>query len=312
LHHRHQLTAGEPLRLSPDVWLQPSGKGTGLRPRPGEPPNKLLKSFLLTTKLPLGENLGMSRLLQALPLTLALAAFSFFAASCGSSSTPAQVRFVNAIQDTAQYGAGLDIEVNGTNDFTDIPFQGVQPSSGYTKVPSGAGSIEGVETGTATTIFRSNSSLSAGTQYTIVATGFATNSSKVALISAADENAAPASGNVEFRVINASPSGPNGIPGAVDIYMVPVGSNAGLTSATLIVSNLAYRSASNYVTLPYNPNFEQGFNYTMFVTAAGIPTPILITENLSASAGAIRTLVLTDQQNVDQLNPLAIVLNDLN
>jgi hypothetical protein len=50
----------------------------------------------------------------------------------------------------------------------------------------------------------------------------------------------------------------------------------------------------------------------MFVTATGTTTPILITQNLSAPAGAIRTLVLTDQQNVDQLNSLAIVLNDLN
>ena len=53
----------------------------------------------------------------------------------------------------------------------------------------------------------------------------------------------------------------------------------------------------------------------MFVTATGTPSPILLTQTLSAgsaSAGAIRTLVLTDQQNVDKLNQSAIVLNDLN
>jgi hypothetical protein len=255
----------------------------------------------------------MSRLLKALPLTLALAALSIFAASCGSS-TPAQVRFVNAIQDTAQYGTALDIDVNGTEEFPNISLFGFLPLSGYTSVPSGSGTIEGLETGTTTEVFSSNISLNAGTQYTLVATGFATSTSKVAIISATDKNAAPASGNVEFRIINASPSGPNGIPGAVDIYIFPIGSNSPITPPATI-PNLAYRGTSSYVPLPYNPNFEQGFNYTMFVTAAGIPTPILITQTLSAgssSAGAIRTLVLTDEKNVDQLNPLAIVLNDLN
>ena len=255
----------------------------------------------------------MSRLLKALPLTLALAALTIFAASCGSS-TPAQVRFVNAIQDTAQYGTALDIDVNGTEEFPNISLFGFLPLSGYTSVPSGSGTIEGLETGTTTEVFSSNISLNAGTQYTLVATGFATSTSKVAIISATDKNAAPASGNVEFRIINASPSGPNGIPGAVDIYMVPVGSNTGLTSATLIVSKLAYRSTSSYVTLPYNPNLVNGFNYTMSVTATGSTTPIF-SQDLSAgnsTVGAIRTLVLTDQQNIDQLNQLAIVLNDLN
>ena len=255
----------------------------------------------------------MSRLLKALPLALALAVLTIFAASCGSNA-PAQVRFVNAIQDTAQYGTGLDFEFNGTKYFTNVEFQGVQPASGYTKVPSGGNSVKGLETGTTTEVFRSDVSLNGGAQYTLVATGFATNSAKVVIIPAADKNAAPANGNVEFRVINASPSGPNGIPVAVDIYIFPIGSNSPITPPATI-PNLAYRGTSSYVPLPYNPNFEQGFNYTMFVTAAGIPTPILITQTLSAgssSAGAIRTLVLTDEKNVDQLNPLAIVLNDLN
>jgi hypothetical protein len=253
----------------------------------------------------------MSRLLKTLPLTLALAALSIFTAGCGSSNGPAQVRFVNAIQDTAQYGTALDIEVNGTKDFPQVPFQGVQPSSGYTKIASGGVAIQGLETGTTIPVFVADISFNAGVQYTVVATGFATNISKVVTISSTDNNTAPASGKPEFRVINASPSGPNGIPGAVDIYIVPIGSNGPLTPPATIPS-LVYRSTSSYIPLTYNPNFEQGFNYTMFVTAAGTTTPILIAQNLSASAGAIRTLVLTDQQNVDQLNQLAIVLNDLN
>ena len=251
----------------------------------------------------------MSRLLKALPLRLLMAALGLFAASCNSNS-PAQARFVNAIPDTAQYGTGIDIDFNGTKGFTDVAFFGYLPTSGYTNVPLGNDTVEGLETGTANEVFSANVTLNEGSQYSMVATGSATNTSKVAIISALDDNNTPASGKVEFRAINASPSGPS----AVDIYIVPVGSNGSLTPPATI-TNLAYRSTSSYITLSYNPTAVDGANYTMYVTATGTTTPILLTQSLSAgnsSQGAIRTLVLTDQQNINQLNPLAIVLDDLN
>jgi len=253
----------------------------------------------------------MSRGFKALPLTLALAALSIFTASCGSSSssTPAMVRFVNAIPDTADYGTALDIDVSGTKEFTDIPFQGFQPSSGYTKIASGGVAIQGLRNGTTEGVFVADASLDAATQNTLVATGFVSNN-KVVIISAVDNNTAPANNKVAFRVINASPSGPLG----VDIYIIPVGSGNSITPPATI-ANLPYRSTSGYVPLAYNANSVNGANYTMFMTATGTMKPFLITQSLSAgtsSAGAIRTLVLTDQQNIDQLNPLAMVLNDLN
>src|SRR5450759_984406 len=79
----------------------------------------------------------MSRLLKALPLTLALAVLTMVTASCGSSNAPAQVRFVHAIQDAP----ALDIAVTGPNtasmpEFTHLSFLDVQPAQpGYTSVP---------------------------------------------------------------------------------------------------------------------------------------------------------------------------------
>jgi hypothetical protein len=252
----------------------------------------------------------MSRCCKTLPLALALAALSIVTASCGSSSAiPAQVRFVNAIQDTAQYGTALDINVAGTKEFTDVPFPGFQPSSGYTKIVSGGSALQGIQTGTTTPVFIADISLTASAQYTLVATGFATRGN-VVLIPALDNNLPPPSGQENFRVIHASPSG----PAAVDIYIVPVGSSAPITPPATI-SNVAYRSASTYASVAYNPNFVQGFNYIMFVTATGTTSPILFSQTLStgsSSAGSIRTLVLTDQPNISQLNPSALVLNDLN
>jgi hypothetical protein len=256
----------------------------------------------------------MARCFKALPLTLALAAWSIVIGSCGSSSNlPAQVRFVNAIPDTAQYGPALDIAVAGTKAFTDVPFPGFQPSSGYTKIVSGGSALQATQTGTTTPVFIADISLDASTQNTLVATGFATGG-KVVLISAIDNNLPPPNGQENFRVINASPSGSDGNGGAVDIYIVPVGSNTSITPPATI-SNVTYRSASPYASLAYNPNFVQGFNYTMFVTATGTTSPILFSQTISAgssSAGSIRTLVFTDQQNINQLNPSALVLNDLN
>jgi Domain of unknown function (DUF4397) len=255
----------------------------------------------------------MSRCFKALPLALALAALSIFTASCGSSSNvPAQVRFVNAIPDTAQYGTALDIDVAGTKEFTEVPFPGFQPSSGYTKIVSGGSAVQGIQTGTTIPVFVFDISLTASAQYTLVATGSAANNNVVP-ITALDNNLPPPNGKESFRVINASPSRSDDKGGAVDIYIVPVGSTTPITPPATI-SNVHYPSASTYASVAYNPNFVQGFNYTMFVTAPGT-TSVLFSQTLSAgssSAGSIRTLVLTDQQNINQLNPSALVLNDLN
>jgi Domain of unknown function (DUF4397) len=255
----------------------------------------------------------MSRCFKALPLALALAALSIFTASCGSSSNvPAQVRFVNAIPDTAQYGTALDIDVAGTKEFTDVPFPGFQPSSGYTKIVSGGSAVQGIQTGTTIPVFVFDISLTASAQYTLVATGSAANNNVVP-ITALDNNLPPPNGQEKFRVINASPSRSDDKGGAVDIYIVPVGSTTPITPPATL-STVAYGSASTYASVAYNPNFVQGFNYTMFVTATGTTSP-LFSQTLSAgtsSAGSIRTLVLIDQQNINQLNPSALVLNDLN
>jgi len=249
----------------------------------------------------------MVRWLKALPLALAIAALSIIAISC-SSSNSAQVRFVHAIQDAS----ALDIEVNGTKVFTDVGFTEFQPAPpAYTSVPSGSDTVEGLATGSTTEAF-SNSpvSLAAGTQYTMVATGFVTSASSVVIMPLADNNTAPANGSVNFRVINASPNGPS----AVDVYIVP-NPPQGLGSKTF--SGLSYNdpSAYTYVTLPYNSSIPSGQpNYTMFVTTTGGGNQIFsqtITA-VSASAGAIRTLVLTDRADGTSMNDGAIVLNDLN
>lgn len=248
----------------------------------------------------------MSRLLKALPLTFALAALCILSASCGSNA-PAQVRFVHAIQDAP----ALDINVTGPNtasmpEFTHVSFLDVQPPQpGYISVPSGRDTIAGVLTGTTTPVFSDTATLGAGAHYTFVATGFAQN---VTLLQVSDNIPTPPSGDVEFRVIHASPSGPP----SVDVY-IELNPNTGL-GPPITIQGLAYTQASSYVTFAFNPNNATpppGFK--VFVTASGSTTPIINGAPLNPSAaGAVRTLVLTDVQNGTAMNSTFLELSDLN
>jgi hypothetical protein len=241
----------------------------------------------------------MFRLLRTLPFIMALAALSLFVSSCGSSNS-SRIRFVNAIRDSAP----LDIEVNSSKIFTDIPFPTYQPSSGYTKVSSGSVTVAGFTTGTTTQVFSSTASLGSG-DYTLIGTGTinsGTNGSGVNLLSIPDTNTAPAAGNVEFRVVNASQTG-----GTVDVYILANPVNGGIQPPATI-SGLAYTQASAYVTLPFNSNNS---GYTMYVTSSGTTNPIF-SQNLSSPTSSIRTLVLTDVANSSGINPSAIELSDLN
>jgi len=255
----------------------------------------------------------MLRLLKALPLTLALAALSIFATSCSTGTT--QARFFNALPDTQDYGnTGLDVNFNGTKEFTNVAFPSASAST-YAAVPAGSVQIEGFETGGITTeVFDHTLSLSAGKQYTVVATGSAANGGNAALLTPVDTNTAPGNGSVNFRVINASPSGPNGTQAAVDIYILPNPNpcSPGTSGCAPTMAALAYKSTSSYVTLPFSP---VGSGWQMIVTVAGAPTPIInatIGGFGSASVGAICTLVLTDQANVQQMSTTPVALQDLN
>jgi len=250
----------------------------------------------------------MSRLLKALPLALALAALSIFAASCGSSS-PAQVRFVHAISD----GPAMDVNVNGTAEFLSLSFLGVQPNQpGYTSVPSGSDTIQGFLTGTTTPVFSATANLSASQQYTLVATGFSqsgTNGSNVVLLSIPDNIPAPPAGDVEFRVIHASPTG----PGTVDVY-IELNPNTG-PGLPITIQGLAYTQASKYVSFTYNPNnVTTPPGFTVYVTASGSLQPIISEAINPGTAGAARTLVLTDVQNVNppRMSSSFLELSDLN
>jgi len=245
----------------------------------------------------------MFRLLKALPLALALAALSFFATGCGSSSQ-SQIRVIQAISDET---TALDINVNTTKVFTNIAFDGVQPTPpAYTKVASGSDTLEAFDTGTTTSVINStNASLSGSSQYTVLLTGFLNgtgpNAPTFNLIT--DNNAAPTSGNVEIRIIDGSANTPQG---GFNVYIVPQGAN--ISGLTPQVSGLLIGQASLYQTLNITSNV-----YEVIVTPNGTQSPY-IDQTYTIPTGSIRTLVIVDNQGGGGGVPsqIPLELNDLN
>lgn len=244
----------------------------------------------------------MFRLLKALLVAAGIAALSMITVGCNSGGQT-QVRFVQAIPDAS----ALNIEVNGTSYFTNVAFSNLQPLKGYTAVPAGVDTVEGILTSNSTEAFSTSGiKLLGGTDYTVVATGFVAGSTNnVIILNPSDDNREPANGTIKFRVMNASPSA----PGALDIYIQPA-QVAGLTPPATIGA-LAYQETSKYVAEPYNTT---GGGYTVYVCMAGSTSPIFQQTFVvgGTNEGSIRTLILTDQQGVAELNPQFIELDDLN
>jgi Domain of unknown function (DUF4397) len=259
----------------------------------------------------------MLRFLKALSFALAFAALIIVMTSCGSSS--AKARFVNAIADSNDYNnEGLDIYFGNSKGFTDIPF-GAASASTYASVPSGNQTVGAYLTGqptTSTPVFtHPGVNLSSGSLYTLVATGSAAgNGSNVVILDPADNDTAPANGTINFRIINASPSGPVGGGSVPDVYIIPnpPGNLPSCSPTNGCVSGLAYQSVSPYINLPIN---TEGNGWQLVVTQTGNQGQLFSTtiNGFGSSAeGAICTIVLTDQQNGSIMSSSPILLNDLN
>lgn len=241
----------------------------------------------------------MLRLFKALPLVFAIASLCLFAASCGSSGQ-SQLRVVQAISDAP----ALDVAVNTTKVATNINFQGFQPTTGYTKVPSGTVTLQAYDTGTTTSIVSPNgvsTSLNGSSQYTLLLAGFLNGSGGTApaFYEITDTNTAPASGTVEFRIIDGSSN--TGV-GGFDVYIVPPGTN--LTGVTPQVAGLTLGQASSYISLDVANN-----GYSVIVTPHGSQLAD-VNQNYNLVAGQIRSLVIVDNGN--QVSQIPVELNDLN
>ncbi|MGD0508576.1 MAG: DUF4397 domain-containing protein [Terriglobales bacterium] len=242
----------------------------------------------------------MFRWLKALLVTLTLAALSLFATSCGSGGN-AQVRVVNAIPDNNE---SLDVDINGTKDFTSVLFDTVNPtplSAGpaqYATVPPGSDTIEAFTAGQTSdpVVNAASARLSASTQYTVLLGGFPGSSPQAYVIP--DNNTATATGKVNVRIIDGSAvAGSNGI----DVYIYQTGLGPPPTPQ---VSGLALGRSSAYLPM----TFESSYAFEVFSHGNGSPQ---FTFFETFVAGEIMTLVIVDTPNGQAMSDIPIVLTDL-
>lgn len=232
----------------------------------------------------------MSRFPRLLVLAL-VAGLTLSIAGCGSSSSKAQLRVVHASPDAPN----VDVAVDGKPVLTNVPYE---TTSSYLTVAAGSTKIEVRPTGTTTDVISASVPLTAKQKYTVLAIGFATPGKTPGIepLLLTDNNTTPASGQIALRAVHASAS-----TGPVDIYVGAPGSGVG---GTPTLTNVAFGTASNYLTVPAG-------TYEVYITPSGSKTVAIDSGSLTIAAGAIRTAVALDAPGGG--SPLtAIVLKDLN
>jgi hypothetical protein len=242
--------------------------------------------------------------------TLALAALSIITISCNQTNLT-EVRVINAISD----GPGLDVYLNGSKSFTNMPFLQIEPAPPtYSSFYSGQDTFEAFKSGTTTNpLYGYNGignsgqgtggaiiSLNGSNQYTVIMDGLYAGPTLAVVL---DNNAVPFENQEEFRVINASPGSPTG---GVDVYIVPPGTED-LTNYTPQINGLENGQGSTYQNLAYLSS-----GYDVMVTANG-SKKALITELLTPQAQSITTLVLVDALGgLNGMSQTPLILHDLN
>jgi hypothetical protein len=243
----------------------------------------------------------MYRLPGVLAFATVIMVVALFAPACGSSGSTAQLRVVQAIPDAP---SSLSVSVDGKSTFSDVSFGTAAPTSGYQSVSAGSGQLAAFVSGSSTPVVNNQAvNLPSTSQSTVVLTGLFASPVAVAII---DNNTAPLPGQVELRVIDASPSAPT----SMDVYVVSPGTD--ITQATPAVSALKFGSASAYI--PYNTVSSTGFaRILVIVTPAGSKTQ-LVNQIYTPYVGQIRSLVLVDNPppNGGAMSSTPLVLNDLN
>jgi len=209
--------------------------------------------------------------LMALALSVGIAG-----TACSDDATTAPVvsnsyvRVVHASPDAPN----VDVLVDGTVVLTNVPYQA---ASAYLAVPAGTRNFQVRATGTTTTVINADVPLTAGTYYTVMATGPVASIQPLVL---SDDLTNPAAGKVKVQLVHAAPSAPT-----VDIYVTAPGADISMMAPTLTA--VPFRGYSTYLEVPAG-------TYQVRITPTGTKTVALDTGDLPLAAGQIRTGVALD------------------
>lgn len=226
-------------------------------------------------------------------LSLLLAVTAFTAAcsdddeTTGPAEGEARVRVVHASPDAPP----VDVLVDGAEVLADVPYL---TASGYLEVSAGGRNLAVNAAGTATAVIDADVTLADGADYTVIASGLVAAIQPIVL---ADDNTAPAAGNVRVRAIHGAPSAP-----AVDIYVTAPG--ADLAAATPALTNVAFGDVADYIEAPAG-------DYQVRITPAGTKTVVIDSGALTLASGQVRTAIAVDAAGGGAPFDL-LVLQDLN
>src|SRR5579864_571848 len=193
-----------------------------------------------------------------------LASASLLSIGCGSSST--HIRLVNALPSQSS----LDMLVDSKNIASAVLYGS---ASAYATVSSGSRHIQIEPTGTTDVLVDQTTSLSSGTDTTVLDT----NSGAVVLT---DSNSTPASGDISIRAINASAT-----LGTADVYIVTSGTD--ITTVNPTASSVAFPSATSYQSVAAG-------SYEVIFTQPGQKVPVISSSPTSFNAGQVRSVVGLD------------------
>jgi len=204
------------------------------------------------------------RLCAVLPALFCFGLLAFTLA-CGSSST--KMRLVNASPDESS----LDLLVDSKTVASSVTYA---TASAYQGVSSGSRHLQVEPTGATTPVIDETVSISSGTTYTLMSTGFVNDVVPVLLT---DDNSSPSSGDAKVRLVNAAPG-----LGSADVYLVAPGTDLSTTSPT--VTALAVNAASAYQSVAAG-------SYEVFFTLPGQKFVYIDSGSQTFSAGQIRTVL---------------------
>lgn len=209
-----------------------------------------------------------------------------------TASGPAgRVRFVNVITDAVR--GRVNVSLENLPFGVDLTYQGAAPASlpapstaPYAAVLTGSRSFVLKRTAdTAVTVATLSFTIAENQDRTVYAVG-GVGGSAITAFTTTDDNAVPSATQSRVRVVNLSPTA-----GAVDVFVTAVG--ADLSAATPTVSNLAYQTASAYLTL--SPGTYQVRAVPAGTAATARSTSVTINlASLVLGGAAARTIVLAD------------------
>ena len=189
----------------------------------------------------------------------------------------------------------MDIYENGNAIAYNLGFGTI---TSYVAFAPGTYSIAADQANTRTVLASSNASLGNMRQYTALISNVNASLQETIL---QDQNTAAPNGQIAVRILDEATK-----VGPVDVYLVP--SNGKLSTSSPVATGVSFGANTGYITV-------QAGTYALAVVPTGtVPststTTLLTGSQVTYSAGAVRTVVLIDQQVVTTPGVQALVAAD--